>query len=1194
MISNKISFEHTYEQKDKEGRFILVRGAIDGNEITLFNIYAPPSSDFSFFQKIFDIIISGTVGILICGGDLNIHLQPKLDVSNHTHTQKAVAKKFNKLLKDVDLIDIWRDMYPRSRQYTHFSAPHSVYTRIDYFITFGKDRSRIKDADIGSMDLSDHAPIYITLNLENSPRNTTWRFNSSLLNDPSFKKQMSVEIQMYIEDNVTEDVSPPIVWDAAKAVLRGKIIAAASLKKKKRQKKLLDLQNELKLLENKHAQGQNTNILQQIKKLRNEINMIYTQEIETKMLFTRQKYYENGSKFTKLLARKLRKKEADSTIYKIRDPQKNYIENKRDKIQTIFELFYKRLYSKMSEDNGDQIDSFLETLELPVLTEDQNKALNAKITAKELNEAITRLKANKSPGSDGFTTEWYKAFRKELMPILLATCNWALEKAVTPPTWKEAIISLIPKEGKDRTECGSYRPISILNVDYRIYTSVMARRMEEFLPTLIHNDQTGFIHMRQTHDNIKRTLHIMDHIRQHKVKAMILSLDAEKAFDSVSWQYLYKVLNKFGFNELAINAIKAIYDNPTAKLKINGHISHPITLERGVRQGCAWSPLLFAIFLEPLAQYIRQNDKISGITINGVEHKIACYADDVLLYLRQPEMSLPEVMKFLQCLGPLSGYKLNITKTEILTYNLSLSDNFKNTYPLKWKTESFKYLGVILPKDMSRLYEKNYDPLHRKIKEDLARWNLVPFLSLCSRIETIKINVLPRFLYLFQALPVTVTQDKFAEWDKMISRFIWQGKRPRVLFKTLQLPKEKGGWGLPSLKNYYYAAQIRTLLCWCNPSYNAQWKDIETKIIPGIHIQAILPDKNLPRYIDELENPWVKSVLKVWKKVIKEHDLEEDVKILSWCAYDSEFTPNTLDNRFKSWIKKGITSMSGIVEKNEIMCFQTLRETYTLEREDQFRFFQLRNYYNQKIKKIDIKDTNKAFIQIFINAYKSDKNRGIISQLYKCLKALENHSTEYIRERWEKEGGVQITEEEWQDICSSQWKCTKSHAWKEFCWKNVARFFITPHVKSHYDNGNSQCWRNCGCRVANHYHIFWACQNILKYWTDIHRAIQTILNTQIPFDFKTIYLGLLPLELRSIDTYLMSILLAAGKKALTKKWMTASGPNLNDWMDVTFEIYKMEKITFSLNLKMGCFLQCWEKWTQYIGPLRPDFVMIMH
>lgn len=170
----------------------------------------------------------------------------------------------------------------------------------------------------------------------------------------------------------------------------------------------------------------------------------------------------------------------------------------------------------------------------------------------------------------------------------------------------------------------------------------MAKRMEKLLPNLIHNDQTGFIHMRQTQDNIRRTLHIMHNIKQHKVKALILSLDAEKAFDSVSWRYLFRVLFKFGFSEIMINSIKAIYDNPTARIKINGHLSEPLTLERGVRQGCAWSPLLFAMFLEPLAQHIRQNNKIKGIQINKVEHKIACYADDVILYLRKPEMSLPK------------------------------------------------------------------------------------------------------------------------------------------------------------------------------------------------------------------------------------------------------------------------------------------------------------------------------------------------------------------------------------------------------------------------------------------------------------------------------------------------------------------------------------------------------------------------
>lgn len=147
--------------------------------------------------------------------------------------------------------------------------------------------------------------------------------------------------------------------------------------------------------------------------------------------------------------------------------------------------------------------------------------------------------------------------------------NWVLKNATIPPSWKEAVISIIPKEGKDKLQCGSYRPLSVLNVDYRLFTSIMARRMEELMPNLIHKDQSGFICQRQTQDNIRRTLHVMNHIRRNKLKAMILSLDAEKAFNSVSWTYLYKVLHRFGFHETIIRSIQTLYDRLTAKIKIN-------------------------------------------------------------------------------------------------------------------------------------------------------------------------------------------------------------------------------------------------------------------------------------------------------------------------------------------------------------------------------------------------------------------------------------------------------------------------------------------------------------------------------------------------------------------------------------------------------------------------------------------------
>lgn len=120
---------------------------------------------------------------------------------------------------------------------------------------------------------------------------------------------------------------------------------------------------------------------------------------------------------------------------------------------------------------------------------------------------------------------------------------------------------------------------------------------------------------------------------------MIVGLDAEKAFDSVRWVFLNKVIGKFGFQEKFIRIIQTLYEKPTARIKINGDLSDCFVLERGTRQGCPISPLLFALFIEPLGQLIRQSETIKGITMAGTEQKVALFADDGLVFLEEPEKS---------------------------------------------------------------------------------------------------------------------------------------------------------------------------------------------------------------------------------------------------------------------------------------------------------------------------------------------------------------------------------------------------------------------------------------------------------------------------------------------------------------------------------------------------------------------------
>lgn len=178
--------------------------------------------------------------------------------------------------------------------------------------------------------------------------------------------------------------------------------------------------------------------------------------------------------------------------------------------------------------------------------------------------------------------------------------------------------------------------------------------------------------------------------------------------------------------------------------------------------------------------------------IRETEFKICLYADDLLITLSQPDLSLKKWLSHLTTFGLYSGYKLNIHKTQLILYNYTHSSHLKNLYNFSWDSNTIKYLGVKIPKDLTNIYNLNYVPMTKGIKEDFNRWTLQPF-NLHNHIDIIKMNILPRLLFLFQSIPIAIPIKQFTEWKRMFSGFIWKGLKPRVRYKTLQLPKEEGG-----------------------------------------------------------------------------------------------------------------------------------------------------------------------------------------------------------------------------------------------------------------------------------------------------------------------------------------------------------------------------------------------------------------
>ena len=179
----------------------------------------------------------------------------------------------------------------------------------------------------------------------------------------------------------------------------------------------------------------------------------------------------------------------------------------------------------------------------------------------------------------------------------------------------------------------------------------------------------------------------------------------------------------------------------------------------------------------------------------SVSVELALYADDVILFLTQPESSVPTLISTIQLFGKFSGYKINFDKSEALPLGNFGDKGTIPNFPFKWSDSGFTYLGVKISANLNNTFFS----LFSSINGNLLRWFDLP-LSWMGRVSLIKMNVLPRILYPMQMLPLKINNSVFSDIDKAISKFIWHVKKPRLSLKTLRLPKEGGGLSFPDFK----------------------------------------------------------------------------------------------------------------------------------------------------------------------------------------------------------------------------------------------------------------------------------------------------------------------------------------------------------------------------------------------------------
>ena len=376
---------------------------------------------------------------------------------------------------------------------------------------------------------------------------------------------------------------------------------------------------------------------------------------------------------------------------------------------------------------------------------DDKLLLDLPINDLEIGTALKELASNKSPGGDGFTVNFYKFFWPDIKQLVIQSLKHAINRGHMSIEQKRAILALVPKGDKDIRYLKNWRPISLLNSDYKILAKLFANRLLQVIPYIISHDQSGCIKNRSTFDNIRSLTDIISFINENNKTGVIAFVDYEKAFDTVSWPFLYKCLQTFNFGDNFISYIKTLYNDIQTCVTNNGYSSRFFKPSRGIRQGCPISAMLFVLVVEILANAIRKNPRIIGITIKGMQWKIGQYADDTCLFMND-ENSLSLALLLIELFAKASGLCMNRDKSEAIA--IGTSSNYRHKVKqIKISTDSIRYLGILINADAEKMSTENFNLKLQKIENLIKIW-ACRYLTLKGKITIVNSLLITQMCYI--------------------------------------------------------------------------------------------------------------------------------------------------------------------------------------------------------------------------------------------------------------------------------------------------------------------------------------------------------------------------------------------------------------------------------------------------------------
>jgi len=777
-----------------------------GSCLKVINVYGPYQNRAPFWDSFFQNPFLEE-DMVVIGGDLNFSLGLSEVWGPHAHSDVMASfltrKLIEKKLIDVEPIKLkptWRN---------NRGGEARVAKRIDRFLV----SENLVDSFfqirqwVGSGGASDHFPIF--LEIRKGPNNppSPLKFNKLWLQEESFKNLFITNWRGYNENSMRT-----AAFQFAENInrLKGAIKEWAVEKRRRDDSELKQVEADLISIYEGEGGGfisqESKEVLVQMEERRNQLLLA---KEETWRLKSRAIWLASGDENTKFFHAYAKGRKAVNTIWSLRDEEGVTHHTFEDKARCGVNHF-QNLFKAPAQASIAEVIRVAQLFPRFV-EEDGNQALMKEVDEEEIKAALSSFQKDKSPGPDGWTIEFFLDLYEILGNDLRLVVEDSRISGRIPASFNSTFIALIPKSD-NASSLNEFRPISLCNCIYKIIAKIIARRLKSILSGNISDEQFGFLEGRQIHEAIGVAQEGLHSLKTKNLRGAVMKIDLAKAYDKVSWLYLRLLLTHIGFGNDFIRWIMSCITTVSFSVLINGAASPFFHAERGLRQGCPLSPLLFLLVAEGLSRAIleaKAQGHFKGIQVAPdlyITHLL--FVDDILIFCSGIRGESRILRDILDLFSKATGMDINVGKSSLMTHKLSQREvaDIIGLFPftISGMDEGIKYLGFYLK--ANKYQSRDWSWLIGKVEKRLKGWSH-KWLSRAGRLVLVKsvLEAIPVYWMLLSWIP----RGTLEKIRRLCFRYLWSGKNenqitPWVGWKKIAIPKGLGGWGL---KNIFLFAQ---------------------------------------------------------------------------------------------------------------------------------------------------------------------------------------------------------------------------------------------------------------------------------------------------------------------------------------------------------------------------------------------------